>query len=39
MCKYVAYYRVSTKEQGTNGHGLDAQKAAVREYAELASVV
>lgn len=30
--KYVAYYRVSTQEQGQSGIGLEAQQNAVRQY-------
>lgn len=30
--KYVAYYRVSTEEQGNSGLGLKAQETAVRNY-------
>ena len=30
--KYIAYYRVSTKQQGSSGLGLNAQKTAVLSY-------
>lgn len=32
MKKYIAYYRVSTKQQGNSGLGLNAQKTMVRNY-------
>jgi len=35
MNKYIAYYRVSTKKQGSSGLGLDAQKMAVINFIAL----
>jgi DNA invertase Pin-like site-specific DNA recombinase len=32
MCKYIAYYRVSTVKQGASGLGLEAQKATVLDH-------
>jgi len=32
MCKYVAYFRVSTAKQGQSGLGLEAQKSAVATF-------
>ena len=32
--KLIAYYRVSTKQQGASGLGLEAQRKAVADYAE-----
>ena len=34
MAEIIAYYRVSTKQQGDSGLGLDAQKIAVEAYAK-----
>jgi DNA invertase Pin-like site-specific DNA recombinase len=30
--KYIAYYRVSTKKQGSSGLGIEAQRDAVHKY-------
>src|ERR671910_807892 len=32
VCKFAAYYRVSTEKQGRSGLGLEAQQEAVRSY-------
>jgi DNA invertase Pin-like site-specific DNA recombinase len=32
MNKYIAYYRVSTKKQGSSGLGIDAQKSSVLKF-------
>jgi DNA invertase Pin-like site-specific DNA recombinase len=34
MSKFVGYIRVSTTDQGKNGHGLDAQRAAIATFVE-----
>ncbi len=34
MEKYIAYYRVSTKQQGASGLGLEGQKATVENFAK-----
>lgn len=39
MEKYIAYYRVSTKQQGNSGLGLEAQRATVEAYATGRGVV
>ena len=35
MADIIAYYRVSTKQQGDSGLGMEAQKAAVEAYAAI----
>lgn len=32
MQRYIGYYRVSTKEQGSSGLGLAAQEQAVKQF-------
>ena len=32
--RYIAYYRVSTDQQGRSGLGLEAQEASVKRYIE-----
>ena len=34
MADIIAYYRVSTRQQGESGLGLEGQKAAVEQYAK-----
>ena len=34
LLKYIAYYRVSTQEQGNSGLGLNAQQSSVRAFAK-----
>ena len=34
MVRIIAYYRVSTRQQGESGLGLEAQQAAVESYAD-----
>jgi DNA invertase Pin-like site-specific DNA recombinase len=34
MIKFIGYIRVSTTDQGKNGHGLDAQRAAIDTFVE-----
>ena|ERR1700677_1941777 len=34
MSRFVGYIRVSTTDQGKNGHGLDAQRAAIATFVE-----
>ncbi|GAK99688.1 Mll4708 protein [Nonlabens ulvanivorans] len=37
MKKFVAYYRVSTKEQGISGLGLQSQKDSIRNYVKISN--
>jgi len=39
MCKYVAYFRVSTQSQGVSGLGIDSQKASVAAFAKNDEIV